>query len=84
MKRPKQREAGLLNVIHDNKLENLLSNLEILKPIQDGNIKCKFCKEVVSIDVINGIFPESNVVKISCNRTQCVLELSEYLNEKDV
>ena len=80
----KQKEEGLVKVIHDDKIKYLLSNLELLTPIMEGKIKCKFCQEVVSLETINSIFPESGTIKVSCNKPECVLVLSEYLNEKYV
>ncbi|MCB9284139.1 MAG: hypothetical protein H6563_08720 [Lewinellaceae bacterium] len=79
-----QKEDGVLKVIHDDKIEKLLRNLELLESVQEGKVKCKFCKEPVRLSTINGIFPESNTIKISCDKPECVLLLSEYLNEKNV
>lgn len=82
--RNKQKEEGVLKVVHDDKVQTLLSNLGLLSDFQGGNIKCKFCKEIITLDSINGIFPESNTIKITCNKPTCVLQLTEYLNDYDV
>lgn len=79
-----QKEDGVLKVVHDDKIQKLLNNLELLESVQAGQVKCKFCKEPVQLNTINGIFPESNTVKISCDKPECVLSLSEYLNENNV
>ncbi len=80
----KQKEDGVLRIIHDNKIIALLRNIEILDAIENKSVKCKFCKDVIFLDTINGIFPESNTIKISCNKPECVIELSKYLNENYV
>jgi len=84
MKIKKQKDDSVLNIVHDDNLEELLDNLELLTPIRQEKVKCKFCKNPVKLDTINGIFPESNTIKISCNQPECVIALSEYLNEKNV
>jgi hypothetical protein len=79
----KQREDGVLKVVHQDKLKTFLENLEMLDEINASNVKCKFCKTIITLDNINGIFPESNTVKISCDKPECVVSLTEYLNEKN-
>ena len=82
--RNKQNEEGILKVVHDDKVKTLLSNLDMLNDVQEGKIKCNFCKEIITLDSINGIFPESNIIKITCNKPTCVIQLTEYLNDYDV
>jgi hypothetical protein len=77
-------DDGVLNVVHDNKLLTLLGNLNLLVPIQEQKVKCKFCKTVITYENLNAIFPESGTIKISCNLPECVIALSNYLNEENV
>ncbi|HNW97992.1 MAG TPA: hypothetical protein PKK00_06240 [Bacteroidales bacterium] len=71
-----------LNVIHDDNLETLLHNLGLLDKIKNGEIKCKFCSDKITIENINGIFPQGGDIKISCDKPKCVKDLSSFLNDK--
>ncbi len=79
----KQKEEGVLKVVHQDKLKTFLKNLEMLDEIVDSKVKCKFCKTIITLDNINGIFPENNTIKISCDKPECVVALTEYLNERN-
>lgn len=83
MKNTKKTE-GTLKVIHDDKIKLLLENLGLSLLIEKGEIKCKFCKSVITYDNINSIFPESDTIKITCNTPVCILNLTNYINEKNV
>jgi len=71
-----------LDVVHDDKLETFLDNLNLLQAVKEAKIKCKFCSELVSLDNINSIFPLSGDIKIACNKPVCVKALSSFLNER--
>lgn len=73
-----------LNLIHDNDLVEFLSNIGILKSIKDGERKCKFCKEIITLNTINAVFPEEKSIKVVCNEPACVVEFSNYINEKNL
>ena len=80
----KKNTEGTLKVVHDDKLRSFLDNLGISRQIDNGEVKCKFCKTVINYGNINSIFPESDTIKITCNTPICILQLSTYLNEKNV
>ena len=80
----KKKSEGTLKVIHDDKIKSLLENLGLSTQIEKGEMKCKFCKTVITYDNINSIFPESDTIKISCNTPVCILNLTTYINEKNV
>lgn len=80
----KINNEGKLQVVHDDNLLKLLENLQLSGKLNRGELKCKFCQTIISFDNLAAVFPESDTIKIVCNSPECVLELSNYLNEKNV
>lgn len=70
-----------LKVMQEDNLKVLLEKLGLLEDLNNGKIKCKFCKSEVLFDDIYGVFPESGSVKIVCNKPECILQLMEYLRK---
>jgi hypothetical protein len=67
-----------IQAVHDDDLEIFLASLGILRDIQSGNAKCKFCGQSVDIDSIQAIFPDSGSISLVCNREQCLRQFLEY------
>ena len=79
----KFKGAGLVNLIHDKDLENTLIKLDILKKIKQREIKCKFTKDIITVDNLHAIFYENNDIKCVSNSTEAVKKFSEYLNKME-
>ncbi len=75
-------EKELLKTIHETELKNYLKKLDVLNDVQNGLIKCKFCSDVIKLDNIHAIFPESGQVKFVCDKPSCIKELNSYLRKK--
>lgn len=73
-----------LNAVHDNDLITLLKSLNLLDKIKKGEVKCKFTKEIITLDNLHSIFPEEGTIKVVCDTPKAIKFLSEYINEKDV
>ncbi|MDC0571059.1 hypothetical protein OAO52_04060 [Flavobacteriaceae bacterium] len=73
-----------LNAVHDNDLITLLKSLNLLEKIKKGKVKCKFTKEVITLDNLHSIFPEEGTIKVVCDTPDAIKFLSEYINEKNV
>lgn len=73
-----------LNAIHDNDLEKLLENLNLIEKLKQSELKCKFTEEIITLENLHSIFPESGTIKLVCDSPEAIKQLSEYLNEKDV
>jgi hypothetical protein len=73
-----------LNAVHDDDLESLLDKLNLLEAIKSGKVKCKFTKEVITLDNLHSLFPEEGVIKLVCDSPEAIKLLSEYINEKDI
>lgn len=73
-----------LNPVHDDDLIKLLTNLNLLDKIRNGQLKCKFTKEIITIDNLHSIFPEEGTIKLVCDSPEAIKSLSEYINEKNL
>lgn len=73
-----------LNAVYDENLEELLSKLNLLDKIRNGQIRCKFTNEVITLENLHSIFPEENTIKVVCNCPEAIKLLSQYINEKNL
>ena len=73
-----------LNAVHDDDLIALLKSLNLLEKIKKGEVKCKFTKEIITLDNLHSIFPEEGSIKVVCDTPEAIKSLSEYINEKNV
>lgn len=72
-----------INAIHDDHLESLLENIGYLNKIKMNEVRCKFCKDIIKLDNISSIFPESGSIKFICESPPCIYELKKYLQEHE-
>lgn len=73
-----------LNAVHDDDLEPLLAKLNLLDKVKEGKLKCKFTKEIITIENLHSIFPEEETIKLVCDSPEAIKLLSEYINEKNL
>tara|TARA_R110002033_G_scaffold111930_1_gene157320 strand:+ start:1222 stop:1455 length:234 start_codon:yes stop_codon:yes gene_type:complete len=73
-----------LNAVHDNDLEALLKKLNLLEKIKSGELKCKFTKEIITLENLHSIFPEEGTIKLVSDSPEAIKSLSEYINEKNL
>ena len=73
-----------LNAIHDYDLEALLIKLNLLDKIKNGELKCKFTQEVITLDNLHSIFPEEGTIKLVSDNPEAIKSLSEYINDKNL
>ena len=67
-----------MQAVHDDDLEGFLGSLDLLNEINSGKKKCKFCKEVISVNNIGVIFPDSGNINIICDNPICMKKFLEY------
>lgn len=70
-----------ISAVHDDDLVGFLSGLGVLSDVRYGKAKCKFCREVVDLDSLAAVFPESGDVKFICDKPRCLSLLAEYRSE---
>ena len=67
-----------LRAIYDDDLLEFLKNLGVLHDIQAGRMRCKFCREPVTLETLLAVLPESGSVRAICSGPSCSKQLSDY------
>jgi len=65
--------AQTIRAIHDIDFPKLLQNLGVYEDVVAGKAHCAFCNEVVTLDTIRSVFPESGAIRFVCNKPRCYL-----------
>jgi hypothetical protein len=68
---PRQR----LQAVHDDDLEQVLQSLGVYNDFVHGRLRCAFCKDVITLQNLHSLFPDSGAVKASCTKPDCVRQL---------
>ncbi len=68
-----------LHAVHDDDLRKLLGNLGVLDQFDAGQLKCRFCGDVITEKNLNAVFPYSNEVAIVCDKAECSLKLNLHM-----
>lgn len=77
-----ERDKEEINVIYAKDLDNFLARFSLKENFYQGKIACKFCKEFVTSENIYSLLPDSGMLNLICDKSSCIIELFEYLNEK--
>lgn len=72
-----------ISAVHDDDLENFLTSIGAIHDINSGKIKCKFCKDMITIESIQAVIPDSGSVSYICNKPKCVQDLILYTKESE-
>ncbi len=73
-----------IKAVHDDDLETLLSNLNILNDVKSGKKKCRFCGCVIDLDNLEAIFPDSGDIKFVCSNPECLKQFYLFLEKENV
>ena len=71
-----------MDAVHVDDLENLLNKVGLLDKLNSGQLKCKFCRNIVSEDDIYSVIKDSGQHKVVCERANCVSQLMQFLAER--
>lgn len=77
-----RQNRAIIKAVHDDNLEQFLRNLGIYENLITEKIKCKFCNEILTLDNLSSVFPDSGSIKLTCDQPGCINKLNNYLNEK--
>lgn len=78
----KERKKELLQAVYEDKFVKFLKSIGVYERVINGEAKCKFCGNPVTIDNINAVFPENKEIKFACDSTICIAKMSQYLSQK--
>lgn len=69
----------ILNAVYGDDIISALKNIDEYDRVIAGKVKCKFCGEKITLDIISAIFPESGDVKYICSSPECITKMN-YLS----
>jgi len=72
----------IVNAVHEKDLEALLEKIGLKDAFISKQINCKFCKQIVDINNIYSVLPESGTFNIVCDKPVCITFLLQYLEER--
>lgn len=64
-----------VRAIYDDDLDSILDRLGLAGHLRGGQLKCKVCKEVVTRDTLQALFPDSGAIRVLCNKPSCMKQL---------
>ena len=70
-------QMGEINAVHNSDLEKFLKSLGEYEKVIEGKVYCYFCRDVISLDSLQSVFPQDNEIKYCCNKTSCYASLIE-------
>ena len=70
-----------LSAVHDEDLEILLTNLNLIDKLNNQELRCKFTDVIITFDNLYSIFPESGDIKLVCDSPEAIKLFSDYVNE---
>ncbi len=76
------RKKKKLRAVHDDDLEMVMEKLGIASKFRAGKLKCAFCGDVLTLDNLHSIFPDSGSIKLVCSKPECIKQLMARLEEK--
>lgn len=60
-----------VNALYDEDMVPFLKSIEMLQPIENGEVVCSVCSTPITIKNIMTIYPEDNEIKICCTNGAC-------------
>ena len=60
----------------------ILDKAKIKDSFYNGELKCKFCGETITVDNIYSFLPESGALNLICCKEECISDLLNYIDKK--
>ena len=71
-----------IKAVYEDKFQLFLKNIGVYENVISGTEKCKFCSQLITLDNIVSVFPESGTIKFVCDNPVCICKMNNYFNEK--
>ena len=65
-----------VQAVHDDDLFSLLKSLGFLEKVVNGDCKCAFCEQIITIDNLGSILPRGDEIAFSCDSPECIRKIS--------
>ena len=79
----RKRPRDPIAAVHDDDLTQFLESIGILADITAARCKCKFCGDLVTLDNLQAVFPDSGNIAIACTKPSCIRALMTRTEEMD-
>lgn len=73
--------AEKISAVHDDDLISFLTSIGSINDINYGKIKCKFCKEQITLDNIQAVIPDSGSISYICNNPTCTRKFISFMKD---
>ena len=73
------RRRHEIRSVYEDDLDEFLKSLHLLKPILDGEVKCYFCKKVITLDNFRCVFPFEGIIEVCCDDILCFDKVLQLL-----
>lgn len=77
-----ERENKNIKTILSNDIDKVLDKAKIKDLFYNGELKCKFCGETITVDNIYSFLPESGALSLVCCKEECISALLNYIDKK--
>lgn len=67
--------------LFDDNVKTFLESISLYDSLIEGNIKCHFCDEIISLDSFRCVFPYEKEIKFCCDKIECFQLVLKYLEE---
>lgn len=67
----------LTKCTRSEKVTDLLHKLGIYESIVNGEFRCIFCNEIITIENVDSILPFESTYSFTCNRSECHRKLTQ-------
>jgi len=64
-----------IRAIHERRMDKFLESLHLLKPLEEGKLKCNICGRQVNKENLQCIYPFKNEIMICCDNPECYREV---------
>ncbi len=71
-----------LQAVHDDDLMTYMESLGLRKDFERGNLICRICGDVITLENLNAFLPDSGQIRVFCSKPDCVKKLMQLLNER--
>lgn len=64
-----------IKAVHDDDLSQLLKSLNVYDGVIEGEYRCLFCDNLITLDNIDSIVPHEGKVQFTCDEFKCHMKL---------
>ena len=60
-----------IRAIYEKDIDSFLMKLELLEPLERGELFCSTCNELINKENFKFVYVENGEIKICCNKIEC-------------